>query len=136
MDERTGPLYEFGFGLSYSTFKYENLRIDSHKVNRKGELNISLDVTNTGVVGGEEVVQLYISDIVSSVTRPVKQLKGFERIFIKPGETRTFNFKLPIEELALYNIDMQRIVEPGIFKVMIGRSSSNIQLEDQFEVTI
>jgi len=83
VDERAGPLYNFGYGLSYSTFKYDNLKIDSRKVRKDEEIHISVDITNTSERDGEEVVQLYINDIIASITRPVKQLKGFERISIK-----------------------------------------------------
>jgi beta-glucosidase len=136
VDEHVGPQYSFGHGLSYSSFKYENLKIGQRKVRKDDGVNISVEVTNTGKRDGEEVVQLYINDVVASVTRPVKQLKGFERIALKAGEIRTVTFKLPVDELAFYNADMNRIVEPGIFKVMIGKSSTDIQLEDQFEVII
>jgi beta-glucosidase len=92
-------------------------------------------VKNTGKLAGDEVVQLYINDVIASVTRPVKELKGFERIHLKPGEKKTVILHLPADCLAFYNKAMERKVEPGVFKVMIGRSSANILLEGEFEVT-
>ena len=93
-----------------------------------------MDIGNSGAIAGDEVVQLYINDVVASVTRPVKELKGFERIHLQPGEKRTVEFALPTELLSFYNIDMKRVVEPGVFKVMVGRSSKEILLEGEFEV--
>ena len=93
-----------------------------------------MDSENTGNRAGEEVVQLYINDVVASITRPVKELKGFKRIALEPAETRTVEFELPTEALGFYDKDMEFTVEPGVFKVMVGRSSKDILLEDEFEV--
>jgi beta-glucosidase len=134
VDLCTAPLYEFGYGLSYTTFEYSNLRIIPQQVKRAGLITIKVDVTNTGEVPGDEVVQLYVNDVIASVTRPVKQLKGFRRVNISNGGMATVTFTLPVDELAFYGIDMKKIVEPGLFKVMVGKSSSDIILEGQFEV--
>lgn len=121
--QKRGPLFPFGHGLSYTTFKFANLRLAPPRIRPKGETTVSVDVTNTGSGAGDEVAQLYIRDRVSSVTRPIKQLKGFERIHLKPGETRTVNFKLTPSELGFYDVDMHWVVEPGTFDIMVGSSS-------------
>ncbi len=119
-----GPLFPFGHGLSYTTFSFSNLTLSPARIAREGETTASIQVTNTGHRPGDEVVQLYIRDRVSSVTRPVKELKGFERIHLKPGETRSVRFKLTPAELGFYNADMHWIVEPGAFDIMVGSSSA------------
>lgn len=119
----TEPLFPFGWGLSYSTFKYANLRLSPASIGPAGKTTVSVDVTNTGTMAGEEIVQLYIRDEVSSVTRPIKELRGFRRITLKPGETKTLEFTLGPEELSLLNREMERVVEPGRFKVMVGGNS-------------
>lgn len=129
------PLYEFGYGLSYTKFKFSNLQIAAKKITAKGVLKVSCDVKNTGKREGNEVVQLYTNDIVASLARPVKELKAFKRVSLKPGETKTVTFNVAADDLAFYNIDMERKVEPGMFKLMIGNSSDNILLEGEFEVT-
>jgi beta-glucosidase len=134
VDSGTGPAFEFGYGLSYTTFKFSNLRIEPKRGPLSGKISITVDVENTGNRTGEEVVQFYISDVVASVTRPVKELKGFKRIALEPTEAKTVEFKLAPEALGFYNKDMKFIVEPGDFKVMVGRSSKDIVLEDIFEV--
>ena len=128
------PLYEFGFGLSYTTFAYDNLVITPQQTGPAGDVNISLDVTNTGDRSGSEVVQLYINDIISSVTTPVKELKGFEKVALEPGEKKTVHLKLGPEDLSLFDRDMNLIVEPGTFEVMVGSSSKDIKLKGEFEV--
>lgn len=133
-DGGTKPLFEFGHGLSYTTFEFSNLEIKPDKISSQGAAIIRLEVENTGDRAGDEVVQLYINDIVASVTRPVKELKGFERIYLQPGEQRTVEFRLPMESLAFYDKKMECNVEPGIFKVMVGESSGDILLEGEFEV--
>ena len=117
------PLWPFGFGLSYTTFKLANLKIDQPAIGTGGKARVSVDVTNTGDRSGDEVVQLYIRDLVSSVTRPTKELRGFERVTLGPGEKRTVTFVLGPAELSLIDRHMQRIVEPGRFEVMAGTSS-------------
>jgi beta-glucosidase len=134
VDASSKPLYEFGYGLSYTNFEFGNLRISPGKVPVNGEVTIKAEVKNTGKRAGDEVVQLYINDAVASVTRPVKELKGFKRIHLEPGESEIVEFRLPVENLAFYNRDMERVVEPGMFRVMVGRSSEDILLEGEFEV--
>jgi len=138
------PLWDFGYGLSYTTFEYSNLRIESDmriegnqrqaKIHQGGEVLVSADVRNAGERGGAEVVQLYIRDVISSVTTPVKQLKGFAKVTLNPGEKKTVHFKLTPEDLSLLDRQMQRLVEPGEFKVMVGHSSADIRLTGSFEV--
>ena len=98
------------------------------------KFEITLDVKNTGKVKGEEVAQLYINDVISSVTTPIKELKGFEKISLNPGETKTIQFKLLPEDLALYDKNMNKVVEPGTFDIMIGSSSEDIRLKGKLEV--
>ncbi len=121
--KKRGPLFPFGHGLSYTTFKFSNLKLSPARIAREGETTVSVDVTNTGLRAGDEVAQLYIRDQVSSVTRPVKELKGFKRIHLKPGQTQTVNFKLTPAELGFYNADMHWVVEPGMFDIMAGPNS-------------
>jgi beta-glucosidase len=134
VDASTSPVFEFGYGLSYTTFEFSNLRIEPNKVPPAGDISIKVDVTNTGSRVGDEVVQLYINDRVASITRPVKELKGFKRITMEPAKTKTVEFELSTELLAFYDKDMKLMVEPGVFKVMVGHSSEDIALEGEFEV--
>ncbi len=122
----TKPLYPFGWGLSYSTFKYANLRLSPDTIGRQAQTTVSVDVTNTGKVRGDEVVQLYIRDEVSSVTRPVKELRGFQRIALSPGETKTVELSLGPGELSFLNREMHRVVEPGTFAIMVGGNSEEL----------
>ncbi|MBP2281845.1 beta-glucosidase [Flavobacterium sp. CG_23.5] len=124
IDERNEPLFPFGFGLSYSTFDYSNLKISSDKMNFNEKVNVIVDVKNTGNYDGKEVVQLYIRDMVGSVTRPIKELKGFQKIMLKKGEKQTVTFEISVEELKFYNSDLQFIAEPGVFQVFVGTNSS------------
>lgn len=133
-DMSAKPLWEFGHGLGYTSFEYSNLRIETPRVRRNGEVRLAADVANTGAREGAEVVQLYIRDVVSSVTTPVKQLRGFERVELKPGEKRTVRFTLKPEDLSLLGRGLRRAVEPGEFRVMIGRSSEDVRLSGSFEV--
>jgi beta-glucosidase len=134
VDSSTRPLFEFGHGLSYTTFEFSDLEIQPERVPLRGDLTIRLSVKNTGDRAGDEVVQLYINDVIASVTRPVKELKGFQRVHLQTGEKRAVEFRLPTERLAFYDKSMQRNVEPGLFKVMVGCSSADIRLEGEFEV--
>ncbi len=129
-----GALYPFGFGLSYTTFDYKNLKLIPEKHQSQGEIKISLEVTNTGKIKGDEVVQLYVKDVVSSVTVYETQLRGFERIALNPGETKTVHFILKPADLELLNKDMHWVVEPGIFEVLIGSSSEDIRLKGEFKI--
>ena len=117
------PLFPFGYGLSYTTFKFDNLKVEPQQIMEEGTAKVSVDVTNTGTREGDEVPQLYVHPRVSSVTQPVMQLKGFERIAFKPGEKRTVSFTVTPEMLSILNIDMHRVVEPGVFELMVGPSS-------------
>jgi beta-glucosidase len=122
----TQPLYPFGWGLSYSTFSYDNLRLSQASIGPQGSVQVSVDVTNTGSRPGDEVVQLYIREEVSSVTRPIKELRGFHRITLGPGEKQLVQFSLGFSELSFRNRDMHRIVEPGTFKIMVGGNSVDL----------
>lgn len=129
-----GLLYPFGHGLSYTTFDYKNLRITPDHIQPDGSLTVYVDVTNTGDREGDDVVQLYTRDVVSSVTTFEKNLRGFERVHLKPGETRTIQFKIVPDDLMLWNRKMEHVVEPGAFKIMIGHSSEDIVLTGKLEV--
>ena len=133
--ETPAPLYEFGYGLSYTTFEYSNLRLDkdSYYLNDK-TIKVSLRVSNKGDRDGKEVVQLYFNDIISSVATPVKLLKGFKKIYLKKGETKEVELELPIQEMGLWNIDMKYVVEPGEFDIMIGASSNDIRLNKKIRI--
>ena len=129
------PLYPFGYGLSYTEFAYSNLAVLDAPATVDGRVTILVDVTNTGAIAGEEVVQLYVHDPYASVTRPVKELKGFRRVALAAGETKTVRFVLPISSLGFHNVDLNYVVEPGAFEVMVGSSSEDIRLTGSFEVT-
>lgn len=129
-----GLLYPFGFGLSYTTFKYSDLKIDNKMDTTKGEVKVSVNITNTGKIAGDEVVQLYIRDVLSSVTTYEKSLRGFERVALKPSETKTISFKIVPDDLKLWNRKMKHVVEPGEFKVMIGASSEDIKQTGIFTI--
>ena len=122
------PLYAFGYGLSYTTFKLENARLTRKRIARKGATQVLVDVTNTGSREGSEVVQLYIRDVVSSVTRPVKELKGFKKVTLKPGESTTVVLDIKPASLAFYDVNMKYVVEPGDFEIMVGTSSRDSDL--------
>lgn len=128
------PLYEFGFGLSYTTFEYSNLSITPNENSQAGDFHISLDVKNTGSRAGDEVVQLYLHDVISSVTRPVKELKGFRKVKLNPGEKRRVEFTITPDELSFLDQNLKPVVEPGMFAVMVGSSSQDIRLKGELEV--
>jgi beta-glucosidase len=122
------PLFPFGHGLSYTSFSYGNLCLGREKIHAEEATTLSVDVTNTGTRVGDEVVQFYVRDVLSGqVTRPVKSLKGFQRITLQPGQTRTVIFPVGREQLQFLNEDMQRVVEPGQFELMTGGSSQNLE---------
>lgn len=127
--DEVSPLYAFGFGLSYTQFTFGPPRLVKEAIGPDESTRVQVDVTNTGRTAGDEVVQMYIRDCISSVTRPVKELKGFQRITLKPGETQTVSLDITPEHLAFYNIDMDYVVEPGEFKIMIGNSSHDEDLQ-------
>jgi beta-glucosidase len=130
LDVSNEPLYPFGYGLSYTQFEYAPMQLSADKLKPGQTLTASVTVTNTGRYEGKETVQLYIRDVVGSITRPVKELKGFQKITLKPGESKTVAFKIGIEDLKFYNSDLKFVAEPGAFQVMIGRSSSDVQVKD------
>ncbi len=127
------PLFPFGHGLSYTTFAYDNLRLSAATMRTSDTLTVSVDVTNSGDRAGDEVVQLYVQDEVGSVTRPLKELKGFSRITLQPGERRTVTFRLGADNLAFYDATARRVTEPGFFKVFVGTSSASVR-EARFEL--
>lgn len=129
-----GELYPFGYGLSYTTFEYSNLEVSPKKHGIAGNIEVSVDITNTGKRKGDEVVQLYVRDLVSSVISYDSQLRGFERITLEPGETKTVHFILTPGDLEMLDKDMHWIVEPGEFEVLVGSSSQDIRVKDKFEL--
>lgn len=133
LDAPVTPLFPFGFGLSYTQFRLSNLRIGASSIRPDGRIAVTVDIENTGDRLGDEVVQLYIRHIAASVTRPVKELKGFERIALKPGEKKRVEFTLAKEHLGFYNRDMRFVVEPGEIKVFVGANSVD-GLEASFRV--
>jgi beta-glucosidase len=120
------PLYPFGYGLSYTEFKISNLQLSASSIPSNGSVHVSVDVENTGKRRGDEVVQLYVRDVVASVTRPVKELKGFQRVTLDPGERKRVEFDIGDRELGFYNREMKFVVEPGEFKVMVGSNSVDL----------
>jgi len=133
LDVPNEPLFPFGFGLSYTSFDYKNLKLSDSSLTADGKLKVSVDVTNSGKYDGAEVVQLYLRDMVGTVTRPVKELKGFQKVFLKKGETRTVEFTLTEKDLRFYNSELKFVSEPGDFKVFVGTSSANT-LEASFKL--
>jgi len=128
-DEKKTPLYPFGYGLSYTNYKYSKPLLSNTTLNKEDKIIVTTEITNTGEVDGEEIAQLYIRDNVSSVTRPVKELKGYQRVFLKAGETKKIKFTVNSESLAFYDIDMNYVVEPGTFTIMTGSSSNDKDLK-------
>ena len=127
LDIDNEPLFPFGYGLSYTSFKYTNLRLSANTMTADGSLTATVDVTNTGHYDADEIVQLYIRDLVGSVARPVKELKGFERVHLKQGETRTVSFTIDATLLKFYNAALDFVCEPGDFEVMVGPNSRDVQ---------
>jgi beta-glucosidase len=123
------PLFAFGYGLSYTSFEIKNVRLVKKKIKRTETTRVSVDVTNTGKRVGTETVQLYIRDLVSSVTRPVKELKGFQKVSLQPGETKTVTLEITPDSLAFYDVKMKYVVEPGGFEIMVGNSSRDGDLQ-------
>jgi beta-glucosidase len=128
------PLYPFGFGLSYTRFEYGDLRLGAREVAPTEGIEVTLAVKNVGDRPGKEIVQLYVEDVVSSVSTPVKQLRGFAKVALAPGEAKSCSFRLAPDDLALYDADLRRVVEPGRFRVMVGSSSEDIRLTGEFGV--
>ncbi|MBL7743202.1 MAG: beta-glucosidase BglX [Chitinophagaceae bacterium] len=128
------PKYEFGYGLSYTTFQYSDLQLSKRKIRAREKIEVTMKLTNTGKYAGEEVVQLYLRDRVATVVRPVKELKDFQKVKLQPGESKNIRFIIDKEKLSFYNDKLQWITEPGDFDLMIGSSSADIRLKDVFEL--
>ncbi len=130
------PLFPFGHGLSYTTFSYHNLSLSQPQIDTSGNVTVQMQVTNSGKRAGDEVVQLYVHDVKASVQRPSKELRGFERVSLQPGETKTVSFLLPANKLSFYDETTHRfITEPGAFDIMVGSSSEDIRLQTTLTVT-
>lgn len=134
VDMKAEPLWDFGYGLSYTRFEYSDLKITPAQIPADGKVLVSARVTNTGARPGDEVVQLYLNDVLSSVSRPVKELRGFQKVLLKPGEQKEVEFTLSFEDLSLLDQNLRRVIEPGTFEVMIGASSQDVRLKGNFEV--
>jgi beta-glucosidase len=137
------PLYPFGFGLSYTTFNYNNIKLSSHKLKAGDSLNVSVEVVNDGGIAGDEVVQLYLTDVEASVDVPVRKLIGFERIKLAPGETKQVDFTITSEQMSIIDNNGNTVLEPGEFKLSIGGSQgeersfslgAGLTLKDRFTV--
>lgn len=129
------PLYAFGHGLSYTQFKYSNLKLSQTRINATGEVSVSFDLQNAGSMAGSEVVQLYVHQAKSNVVQPIKSLRGFQRVMLSPGETRHITLALPASQLSYYDVATHKfVVAPGTFHVMIGSSSDDIRLRANMEV--
>jgi beta-glucosidase len=133
LDVPNTPLYPFGYGLSYTNFKYTNLRVLSPSIAKESDVHVSVDVENAGERTGDEIVQLYIEDEVADVALPVKELKGFKRITLRPGEKKRVDFTLTAQDLSYYNAAMQRVEDPGGFRIFVGGNSVDV-LEAGFVV--
>jgi len=133
--DKVTPLYPFGHGLSYTTFEYSGLVINKNKATQGEMVDISLKVKNSGGVAGDEVVQLYLRQEFASTPRPVKELKGYARLALRPGEEKSLTFHLPVNQLAFYDNNLELVLEPGRILVMLGSSSADIRLEGEFELT-
>jgi beta-glucosidase len=129
IETTSSPLYDFGFGLSYTTFKYDNIKLSKTTIGKNEKVKISFTVSNTGTRDGDDVAQLYIRDEVSSVTRPIKELKAFERVSLKAGQTKTVTFEITSKDLEFLDINMKPVVEAGDFTLMIGNSSNDKDLQ-------
>lgn len=133
IDVENAPLYPFGYGLSYTTFKYSNFTLSEEQITPEKSLEVSVDVTNNGTRTGEEIAQLYIRDLYASITRPVKELRWFVKIELKPGETKTVNFTLSSEDFSFYNKEMKKVIEPGVFHIFVGTNSTDVLMKS-FEI--
>jgi beta-glucosidase len=133
IDEEVTPLFPFGFGLSYTKFEYADLQVLTPKVGVDGTLEVSAQITNAGEVPGDEIIQLYVRDLVGEVTRPVKELKDFQKISLQPGESQTVKFEIPVQRLGFHGLDMRYKVEPGDFKVWVGPNAAE-GLEGEFNI--
>jgi len=134
VDESNLPLFAFGHGLSYTQFEYSDLAVSPAEVGPEGEVTIAVTVKNTGARAGDEVVQLYLHDLVGSVTRPVKELKGFKRVTLEAGQSARVTFNVPVALTAFYDRAMRYVVEPGVFEVLVGSASDDIRQPGQFKL--
>jgi beta-glucosidase len=135
LDLPKGPRYPFGFGLSYTTFGYSDLKISASIMKENETIDISFSLTNNGTYAGEEVAQFYLRDKVASVSRSIRELKGFRKVILQPGESKTIHFTVNKEKLSFYNSKLEWVAEPGEFDIMIGSSSSDIRLKGLIELT-
>jgi beta-glucosidase len=135
IDEENTPRYAFGYGLSYTKFNYSDLKLSKSEITDADSVTLSFKVTNTGKYAGEEVVQLYLRDEVASIVRPLKELKDFAKVLLKPGESKLISFVINKDKLSFYNKDLKWITEPGVFQVMVGSSSDQILLQSKFKLT-
>lgn len=133
LDVENSPLYPFGYGLSYSRFSYSDLKLSSNTLSSNGSITATVKLTNTGGHDGEEVVQLYIRDLVGSIARPVKELKGFQKIFLQKGDSRVVSFRISVNDLKFYNNELKYVAEPGDFKIFVGGNSRDV-LEADFKL--
>jgi beta-glucosidase len=127
LDVSNEPLYPFGYGLSYTTFQYKNLTVSNSSLKGDQKLSVSVELTNAGSTDGKEVIQLYIRDLVGSITRPVKELKGFQKVMVKAGEVQTVTFEITTDDLKFYNSNLDYVWEPGDFEIMVGGNSRDVQ---------
>ena len=127
IDSPNSPLYPFGYGLSYTTFEYSDLTLSATEMTADGSIRASVKVTNSGKYDADEIVQLYIRDMVGTSARPVKELKGFKRVHIKAGETAVVDFDITVDLLKYYNFELEYVAEPGEFAVMVGPDSERLQ---------
>ncbi len=134
IDLPNSPKYAFGHGLSYTSFAYSNLKFSKKSMQKNESITVSFDLQNTGKYAGEEVAQFYLRQMVSQPVRPIKELKGFQKVMLQPGETKTITFTIDKEKLAFYNDQLERITQPGEFRIMIGSASDDIKLEDNFKL--
>ncbi len=134
IDSPNTPQYAFGHGLSYTTFTYTNLKLSKAVLSENESAELSFTLSNTGKIAGEEVVQLYIYDLVASTLRTLKELKAFQKISLKAGESKEVKFIISKEKLSFFNSDLQWVVEPGDFKLMVGTASDQIKLENRFDL--
>ncbi|MGZ3822349.1 MAG: glycoside hydrolase family 3 C-terminal domain-containing protein, partial [Mucilaginibacter sp.] len=136
IDLPNSPRYAFGYGLSYTTFQYKNMEFDKMipEIKDNEMIAVSVSVENTGKYAGEEVVQLYIRDVVSQPLRPIKELKDFKKVLLQPGEVRRITFYIKRDELAFYNEKLERITQPGTFQIMIGSASNDIRLQKNLDL--
>jgi beta-glucosidase len=133
LDEGYEPLFPFGYGLSYTIFEYKDIKLNKAKMSLNDKLEVSAIVSNRGMYDADEIVQLYMRDLYASRIRPVRELKGFKRINLRAGESKTVSFEIKAEDFSFYNQNMEKVTEPGIFHVWIG-GNSNTQLRAEFEI--